>query len=133
MKTLKKQIRFIALTLALLVFFQSCKVYHSNSVTLEQASQEFKRVKIQTNWDETLKFRGIKMENNQFYGVKKVKKELVNMPLDKNNIKSVKLENETMSTVLTIALPVTILLGTLAIIGSALSNWDLSGMDNLAF
>lgn len=48
MKTLKKQIRIIALSLALLVFFQSCKVYHSDSVTLEQASREFKRTKIET-------------------------------------------------------------------------------------
>ncbi len=125
MKTIKKQIRLIAFTLAILVCFQSCKVYHSNSVTLDQASQEYKRTKIQTNTNKVLKFRGVKMENNQYYGVKKVKGEIINMPLEESNIKSVKLENETMSTVLTIALPVTIVLGTLAIIASSLSSIDL--------
>jgi hypothetical protein len=133
MKTIKKQMRLIAFTLAMLIYFQSCKVYHSNSVTLEQASQEFKRVKIQTNGNEILKFRGIKMENKQYYGVKKVKKELINTLIEKDNIKSVRLENETMSTILTIALPVTIVIGALVIIGSSLSNWDLSGLDNPAF
>lgn len=133
MKTIKKQIKFIALILAILICFQSCKVYHANTVTLEQASQEFKRTKIQTNTNEVLKFRGIKKDSNQFYGIKKIKKELINIPLEEVNIKSVNLENETMSTILTIALPVTIVLGTLVIIASSLSNWDLGGWDNPAF
>lgn len=133
MKTIKKQIKFIALILAILICFQSCKVYHANTVTLEQASQEFKRTKIQTNTNEVLKFRGIKKDSNQFYGIKKIKKELINIPLEEVKIKSVNLENETMSTILTIALPVTIVLGTLVIIASSLSNWDLGGWDNPAF
>lgn len=123
MKTIKKQFRGIALTLALLVFFQSCKVYRSEAVTLEQASQEFKRVKIKTNTNEVLKFRGIKVEDNKFYGVKKVKRELVNIPLEDSAIKSVKIVNETMSTVLTIAFPVALIIGALVIIGSTLT-WD---------
>ncbi len=110
----------MALTLAMLVFFQSCKVYHSNTVTLEQASKEFNRVKVQTNSNEILKFRGIKVENEKFYGVKKVNGELINIPLAVNSIKSVKLENTTMSTVWTIALPVAIVLGALVIIASTL-------------
>lgn len=125
MKQNKNNVKPIAIFLAILICFQSCKVYHSDSVTLEQGSQEFKRAKIQTISNEILKFRGIKMENNQYYGVKKVKREIVNMPLDENNIKSVKLENETMSTVLTIALPVTIIVGTIVVIGASLSNMDL--------
>lgn len=120
MKSLKKQFRSIALTLAMLVCFQSCKVYHSDAVTLEQASQEFKRAKIQTNSNEILKFRAIKAENDKFYGVKKIKGELINIPLEVNSIKSVKLENTTMSTVWTIVLPVAIVLGALVIIGSTL-------------
>lgn len=122
MKTQKKQFRCIALTLAILVFFQSCKVYHSDSVTLEQASQEFKRAKVQTTSNEILKFRGVKVENSTYYGVKKVKGGLINIPLELNSIKSVKLENETMSTILTIALPVIIIVGALAIIGSTLDD-----------
>ena len=66
------------------------------------------------------------MEDNQYYGVNKVKGELVKIPIDENFIKSVKLENETMSTILTIALPVTIVIGALAIIASSLSDWGPS-------
>lgn len=130
MKTIKNQIKIIAITFAILVLFQSCKVYHSNPVTLDQATQEFKRTKVQTVSNEILKFRGIKYENNQYYGVQKLKGEIINMPLDEKYLKSVKLENETMSTVLTIALPVTIILGALAIIGASLSDWgDTSNLD----
>lgn len=109
MKTLKKQAKLIALIISVLMLFQSCKVYHSDSVSLQQASQEFKRTKIQTYNNEVLKFRGIKSEDTQYYGVKKVKGEIVNIPLDENYIKSVKLENKTMSIILTIALPIGII------------------------
>lgn len=130
MKTIKKQINFIAITFAIITLFQSCKAYHKNPVTLKQASEEFKRTKVQTVSNEIFKFRGIKYENNQYYGVQKVKGEMINMPLEEKYIKSVKSENETMSTVLTIALPVTIILGALVIIGSSLSDWgDTSNLD----
>lgn len=133
MKTIKKQINFIAITFAILTLFQSCKVYHSSSVTLEHASQEFKRTKVQTASNEILKFRGIKYENNQYYGVKKLKGEIINISLDEKYLKSVKLENETMSTVLTIVLPVTIILGALVIIGESLSDWGDTSSLNLQF
>lgn len=122
MKTLKKQIRFIALSLALLLLFQSCKAYHSNSVTLEQASQEFKRTKIQTKNNEILKYRGVKFEDTKYFGIKKVNGNIVNVPIDENFIKTVRLENETMSTILTIALPVVILGAALGIAAASLSD-----------
>ncbi len=131
MKTLKRHSKLFALTISFLVLIQSCKVYHSDSVSLNQASQEFKPAKIQTSNNEILKFRGIKNEGNFYYGVKKVKGEILNIPIDEKSIKSVKLENETMSTILTIALPVVIIVTGLAIIAASLNdlgnlggNWD---------
>ena len=115
MKTRKKQTKFIALTFAIMICFQSCKAYHSNSVTLEQASQEFKQTRIQTNNNEILKFKRIKVEDNKYFGVKIVKGEVINIPLEENNIKTIKLENETKSTVLTIASSVIVLAGILVI------------------
>jgi len=120
MKTTKKQINFVVITFAILILFQSCKAYHNNSVTLENASQEFKQTKVQTISNEIFKFRGITYEKNQYYGIKKFKGEIIKVPLDEKYLKSVKLENETMSTILTIALPTTIILGALVIIGSSL-------------
>ncbi len=133
MKTLKKHFRSISFIMAISILFQSCKAYHNDSVTLEQASKEFKQSKIQTHTNETLNFRGIKKENNQYYGVKKVKNELVNIPLNEEFIKSVKLQNETLSTVLTIALPVVIIGAGLAIIAPSLSDWDSSGSSYLGY
>ena len=126
MKTIKNNLKLIALIMSLIMLFQSCKAYYNDSVTLHQASQEFKRTKIQNKDNVILKFRGIKMEDNQYYGVNKVKGDMIKIPIDENFIKSVKLENETMSTILTIALPVTIVIGALAIIASSLSDWGPS-------
>ena len=133
MKTLKKQIRIIALSLALLVVFQSCKVYHSDSVTLEQASREFKRTKIETKNNKILKYRGVKFEDSQYYGLKKVKNGIVNVPIDENFIKSVRLENETMSTILTIALPVVIIGVGLGMAAASLSDWGTVSLGSGSF
>ena len=93
MKTIKNNLKLIALIMSLIMLFQSCKAYYNDSVTLHQASQEFKRTKIQNKDNGIIKFRGVKMEDNQYYGVNKVKGELVKIPIDENFIKSVKLEN----------------------------------------
>jgi prolipoprotein diacylglyceryltransferase len=101
---------------------------------LKQASEEFKRTKIQTKSNETQKYRGIKFEDAQYYGVKKVKGKILNIPLDENFIKSVKLENETLSTIFTIAIPVVIIGAGLAIIAASLNDLgNLGGNWNFGY
>ena len=119
MKTLKKQIRFIALIFSITMLFQSCKVYYKDSVTLEQAVNEHKRTKVETVTKQTYKFQAISFENDQYYGIKRVKGTNVKTLIDKSNISKVVLENKTMSTILSIGFPVVIIGAGFAIIESS--------------
>ena len=49
MKTVRKQIKLVALLLALLVLFQGCTVYKSTPISLERAAQNESKVKVKTN------------------------------------------------------------------------------------
>ena len=55
MKTSINQIRWLSLMFIMIALFQSCRVYHVQPITLEQAVASEKRVKIQTNKQKTLK------------------------------------------------------------------------------
>ena len=105
MKTIKKQIKSVTLILSMLILLQGCTVYKSVSVTLEQAAKEENKVRLETTSGEKLKFKRIGIDNGEYYGVKKVKGNIVKVPLDTNYIKNVKLKDKTLSTILTIALP----------------------------
>ena len=125
MKTIKKQIKPIALLFGLLILLQSCSVYKQAS--LEQAVNSEKKVKIITKTDDILKFQRIGFEDEKFYGFKKVKGEMVKIQLDSLGIKEVSQHDKTLSTVLTIALPIGIILGTALIFQDAFK-WKDSGM-----
>ena len=126
MKTLKKHIKPIALIFGVLILFQSCMAYKQTSVSLEQAVQSEKKTKIETKSNESLKFRRISFEDGKYYGVKRVKGEIVKIPLDSTGIKKVLLHDKTLSTVLTIALPIGIILGASLIFQDAFE-WKDSG------
>jgi|ETN07SMinimDraft_1059922.scaffolds.fasta_scaffold195882_1 hypothetical protein len=102
-----KKFKTIALILSMLILLQGCTAYKSASVSLEQAALAQTKVKLETKSGEKLKFIRIGVENGNYYGVKKVKGDKTlnykTVPLETNYIKSVKLKDETLSTVYTIA------------------------------
>lgn len=102
-----KKFKTIALILSMLILLQGCTAYKSASVSLEQAVLAQTKVKLETKSGEKLKFIRIGVENGNYYGVKKVKGDKTlnykTVPLETNYIKSVKLKDETLSTVYTIA------------------------------
>ncbi len=63
-----------------------------------------------TKSNEKLKFKRIGVEGGNYYGVKKVKGNMAKVPLDTNYIKNVKLKDKTLSTILSIGIPLTILI-----------------------
>ena len=69
MKALKKWLKIIALFFTALILFQSCSAYKT-PITLEQAVQEKKKVKIITTTNNAFKYNYIVFEDGQFYGVK---------------------------------------------------------------
>ena len=101
-----KKFKTIALILSMLILLQGCTAYKSASVSLEQAVLAQTKVKLETKSGEKLKFIRIGVENGNYYGVKKVKGDKTlnykTVPLETNYIKSVKLKDETLSTVYTI-------------------------------
>ncbi|MEH6535230.1 MAG: hypothetical protein V7719_02470 [Psychroserpens sp.] len=111
MKTIKNQLKNLSITLSMLVVFQSCTVYKSASVALEQAALEDVKVKVETNNGVNIKFKNIVFENENYYGIKKTKGKLDKILLNQEHINNIKIKDKTLSTILTIVLPLGILAG----------------------
>ena len=111
MKTIRNQIKHLALLFASLILFQSCVVYQKTSVSLEQAAKSEVKVKVITKADETYKFHHIGFEDGKFYGEQKTTgyKNVI-IPLQDNEIYKVLLKDKSTSTILSIGLGV-ILIG----------------------
>ncbi|MBT8235655.1 MAG: hypothetical protein KJO04_05650 [Bacteroidia bacterium] len=88
MKNLNKRLKAIALLLSGLILLQSCSAYKT-PITLEQAAQEEKAVKIITVEDETYKYKYIVYEDGQFYGVKDNPGKNVRFPISTEEVAEV--------------------------------------------
>ena len=115
MKTIKEQFKSVALSLSMLILLQGCTVYKSASVTLDEASKSETKVKVVTKSNEKLKFKRIGVENGKYYGVRKVDGKMMKLILNTDTIKSIKEKDKTLSTVLSIGIPVVIVGGLIAI------------------
>jgi len=124
MKTNK--LKWIALTLSALFLLQSCKVYHSKTVTVNEAILSTKRVKVNNFNNESYKFESLYKENEQLYGYTKIKsstakklteqivemnEKFVKILLSEKKIKEYHLQNKNLSTVLSVAIPVAVASG----------------------
>ena len=104
MKAIRKWFSNIPLFLVTAILFQGCVVYDlKNPVTLDQASEEKKKAKIKTNTNQTSIYNYISFENGKFYGVETKSGKLVRVPLNKNDITEVLVQNKSASTWATIA------------------------------
>jgi len=138
MKTIREYLKLVSLFLIYLITLQSCSVYHSKTASLDEAIRSDNKVKVITSSDEIYKLQKLQKENDQIYGVikkgsstaerlydqgiiKDNKSKYVNLLLPKNTIKEIHLKNKSLSTVLTIAIPV---VGLAALLGIAYSTVD---------
>ncbi|AOW21638.1 hypothetical protein [Urechidicola croceus] len=120
MKTIKKQLRFWVFVLSSVIMIQSCRVYHKETVTLDEAIQKQKRVKIITNDDQKYKFKKVVFEDGLFYGVSMKKGKEVKTQLKVEELKKVRLHNKKMSIIYGILTPIVVIFGVLYI---GFSNW----------
>ena len=97
MKALKKWLKTIALFFTALILFQSCATYKT-PVTLEQAAQEEKAVKIVTVTDDSYKYKYIVYEDGQFYGVKDNPGEDIKFPINAEEVSDVLMKKGGLST-----------------------------------
>lgn len=121
MKTKQNLIRPIAFLLTFIMLLQGCTVYKSVPVSLEQAIQNESKVRVKTNSSERLKFNRIGVEDGNYYGVKKSNGVIVKTPLNQNFISAINEKDKTVSTILTIAIPVVIIGVGLVILGNSMS------------
>ena len=106
-----------------LLFLCSCSVYHSKTSTAEQAVNTNNKVKIHTVDQSVYKFKELEMKDNVLLGITKknsktaqkypaktavldIDKNLVGIPLNLQNIKEIHTKNNTISTILSIGIPV---------------------------
>jgi len=123
MKTIKKHLKVFALFISVLILIQSCTIYKSTSVTLEEASKTNNKVRVEKRNGEKVKYSKIVVLNDgNFYGVKKEKYLFNNILLDQNDIDKIQLKDKTMSTILSIAIPVTIIGIAIGVFAVAIEN-----------
>lgn len=109
--------------LLILLFLQSCSVYHSKSLSAEEAVAANNKVKVVTAQEQKLKFRKLTMENEQLSGLTKpgsaTSKKLDGLPsqpqgrfveidISEVDIEKIKLRNNTLSTIINIATPLVV-------------------------
>ena len=127
MKTIKKRIQLVNITLIILILFQSCRVYHKENVSLDKAVAEQKRVKIKMNDGLKLKLKRIVLDSGQYYGIKKIKGEISRTLIETGNIESLRLHNKTMSIIYGIVIgAVALVVGTTVLFLAAWSGPDIA-------
>lgn len=106
--------------LLLLLLLQSCSVYHTGSLSVEEAVAANGKVKVITEDQKKYKFRRLEKENGRLLGITKpnssTAKKLAEMPaetegrfvkidLSEVDIEKIKLRNNVLSTIISIAIP----------------------------
>ena len=112
---------------ALLMIFQSCTVYKSTPITLDEASKANDRVRIYKNTGEEVDYLKVMMRNDgHYYGLKKKKGQVQNSLIDEDEIDSIKLKDKTLSTLATIGVPIIIAGVTVGLMALAISDIPVS-------
>ena len=69
MKLHYKHLKLVALLLFVTFLVSSCKVYHSGTVSVDEAVSSFKEVKVKSYDNETYRFKRLGKRNGKLYGV----------------------------------------------------------------
>ena len=102
MKTINIHLKIVAFLISSMIMLQCCTVYKSYNANLDEAYKSQSKVKVLTTDNQTLKFMRIDFIDGKYYGISKTSQKLEDIPLDKNNIKSIKVKNKTVSAILNV-------------------------------
>jgi len=123
MKTLKNHLKVVALFLSVLILFQGCTVYKSNSVSINEAVKADTKVRVVKKNGEKKKYiRVVEPNDGYFYGVKKVNGLVKHIPLKKEDIAKINLKDQKVSKLWTIATPLIIIGIAIGVFAIALDN-----------
>jgi len=84
-------------------------VYRSSSISLAEAANKGEKVIVETTNGNRLKFKRIESSDGEYYGIEKIKGELIRTNLNEGHIQYVREKDRTLSTVVTIAIPILVL------------------------
>ena len=102
MKTIKKQIRGLALIFGLLILFQSCVAYKKTNSSIDEIVELENRVKIVTIDNRNHWYKKIKKIDNNYYGVKDFDDRSKDILLFTDDIQSIRVYDGVVSTILTV-------------------------------
>lgn len=132
MKTSTRHLKVVVLFFSVLILLQSCTVYQSVNVTLDEAVRADNKVRIEKiNGEKAKYYRVVKFNDGNYYGKIKVNGNFDNLLIDENNIVKVQIKDKKTSTILTVAIPVVIMGVIIVVIAKSLENigpdWDQIG------
>jgi hypothetical protein len=126
MKTTTRRLKVVALFFSVLILLQSCTVYQSVNVTLDEAVGADNKVRIEKRNGEKVKYyRVLKFNDGNYYGKIKVNGMFDNLLIDENNIVKVQIKDQKTSTILTVAIPVVIIGVIIVVIAKSLENMNI--------
>jgi PBP1b-binding outer membrane lipoprotein LpoB len=101
-------IRWVSSLLVAALFFQSCSAYYRTPTSLENVAGKNAKVKmIRTNGTKVI-LKRVEHTDNGYVGFTKIHKAMTTVPLDPNDIQSLRLQNKPLSTLATIGMVVLI-------------------------
>ena len=105
MKVIKLHLKQLATVLSILILMQGCTVYKSASVTLNEAYSSNSKVKVTAFENKILKYKRIRHENNQYYGIQKIQGQEVKSLMENTRIKKIQLKDKLLSIIIPMAIP----------------------------
>ena len=133
MKSNSTSLKWTSTIICFVILLQSCTVYRSVNVTVEEAIQSEQRVKVVTNTNEKYKFKRIEQEENQIIGIvsrisdtakkltkvtdgRKYKEPFIAVIIPKDNIEGVYLKDKQLSIILSVGVPIVSIIGLMGIL-----------------
>lgn len=93
----------VIISISLLLLMQSCGVYHSNGVSLDDAVASKNKILIQQKDGSKLKYSKVKKVDGKYFGAKcSDEKQLI--PIDEHNIDKVRVRNTGLSALATLGI-----------------------------
>lgn len=112
MKSINQHLKIVSFFFVVLMLFQSCTVYKSASVTLEEAVKVDTKVRVVKTNGEKVKYLRIEvLDDGRFYGVKRVNEEYYNLLIQQDEILRLNLKNRQTSTILNTTIPILLFVG----------------------
>jgi len=105
--------KFVCVFLVFVILLQSCAVYQKTPVSIEEAVTTKNKVLIIKTDDTKLKLKKIEQIDGVYYGIIDGDREVVKVPLNKSEIKTIRIldkSTSTLSTIVVVVVPLALII-----------------------